>query len=49
MNAGPSYFDCETADMGQIVQGTLRAVGTHSAGRGLLARCSPCYLLLKAS
>ena len=49
MNAGPSYFDCETADMGQMVQGTLHGVGAHSTNRGLLARHSPHYLLLKAS
>ena len=26
MNARPSYFDCETTDMGQMVQGTLHAL-----------------------
>ena len=47
MNARSSYFDCETTDMGQMVQGTLHAVGAHSTGRGLPARHSPCYLLLR--
>ena len=48
-NAGPSNFDCEATDMGQMVQGTLHAVGAHSTGQRLPARHSPCYLLLEAS